>query len=286
MDNVNAFDSFNEFFSNHPDVQLDEILHLSESLRYYRRLNGKTLNDICSITSYKKLCQVAAELEINRYKDYTVDVLKSMMIEKFTLSFARSNKDTNTASEVITSEDELIIQAPLELGAPFEISKDDEIDITECMKYCDIEFEEDNNGDLVIPTESSIIDFLRPTIRLVYKKMYRSLKFYKGRYYQYINTKWEKIDSLDDVMYELFMVLCKNSSTLNKDLQQMYLFINKNNKLKTRIRNVLLKSMDQTIKANSNVNLLQSCNEPKEYNTEQKMSTEEDVCRTTTKKAR
>ena len=145
------------------------------------------------------------------------------------------------------------------------------------MKYCDIEFEEDNNGDLVIPTESSIIDFLRPTICLVYKKMYRSLKFYKGRYYQYINTKWEKIDSLDDVMYELFMVLCKNSSTLNKDLQQMYLFINKNNKMKTRIRNVLLKSMDQTIKANSNVNLLQSCNEPREYETEQKKSTEEEV---------
>ena len=44
-----------------------------------------------------------------------------------------------------------------------------------------------------------------------------------------------------------------------------------------RIRNVLLKSMDQTIKANSNVNLLQSCNEPKEYEIEQKMSTEEEV---------
>jgi len=74
------------------------------------------------------------------------------------------------------------------------------------------------------------------------------------------------------------MVLCKNSSTLNNDLQQMYFFINKNNKMKMRIRNVLLKSMDQTIKANSNVNLLQSCNEPKEYDTEQKMSTEEEVC--------
>ena len=219
---------------------------------------------------------MAAELEINRYKDYTVDLLKSM-IEKFTLCFGRSKKDTNTPSDVITSEDELIIQAPLELGAPYEMSNNDEINITECMKYCDMEFEEDNNGDLVIPTESSIIDFLRPTIRLVYKKMYRSLKFYKGRYYQYINTKWEKIDSLDDVMYELFMVLCKNSSTLNNDLQQMYFFINKNDKLKKRIRNVLLKSMDQTMKANSNVNVLQSCNKPKEYETEQKKSTEEEV---------
>ena len=35
--------------------------------------------------------------------------------------------------------------------------------------------------------------------------------------------------------------------------------------------------MDQMIKANSNVNVLQSCNEPTEYETEQKMSTEEEV---------
>ena len=104
MDNLNAFDSLNEFFSSHPDVQLDELLHLSESLRYYKRLNANTLNDIYTITSYKKLCKVAAELEINRYKDYTVNVLKSMMIEKFSASFARRNNATEVPLVIITSE--------------------------------------------------------------------------------------------------------------------------------------------------------------------------------------
>ena len=35
--------------------------------------------------------------------------------------------------------------------------------------------------------------------------------------------------------------------------------------------------MDQMIKANLNVNVLQSCNELKEYETEQKISTQEEV---------
>ena len=96
----------------------------------------------------------------------------------------------------------------------------DEIDITECMKYCDIEFEEDKNGELAIPTESSMSDFLRPTIRLVYKKMCRSLKFYKGRHYPEVcRKKMEMIDLLEDVTNELFMVVCKNSRTLNNELE-------------------------------------------------------------------
>ena len=95
MDNLNAFDSFEEFFTAHPETHLDEILHLSELARYYKRLNGKTLDDICAITSYRQLCTVASELEINRYKTYKVSVLRSMMIEKYKLVFAKRNKLTN-----------------------------------------------------------------------------------------------------------------------------------------------------------------------------------------------
>ena len=62
------------------------------------------------------------------------------------------------------------------------------------MQWFDIEFEEDKNGDFTIPTQSTIVDFMRPTIRFVYKKMYGSLKWYKGRYYQYIEKKWDLIE--------------------------------------------------------------------------------------------
>ena len=83
----------------------------------------------------------------------------------------------------------------------------DEINITKCMKYCDIEFEEDKNRELEKPTKRIMTDFHNPTIRLVYKKMYRSLKFYEGRY--------------------LFMIVSFNSRTLNNDLEKTYSFIDK-----------------------------------------------------------
>ena len=56
------------------------------------------MDEICAITNYKQLCAVATELEINRYKDYTVSVLRSMMIEKYKLVFARRNQQTNVTA--------------------------------------------------------------------------------------------------------------------------------------------------------------------------------------------
>ena len=72
---------------------------MSESARYYKHLNGKTFKDICAITNYKQLWTVASQLEINRCKDYTVDVPWSMMIEKYKVVFARRNKETNVTAQ-------------------------------------------------------------------------------------------------------------------------------------------------------------------------------------------
>ena len=109
------------------------------------------------------MCTIAAELEINRYKDYAVDVLRSMIIEKFNVVFARRNVKIDIAK---TNVHEKMIQAPLESDVPYEISSRDEIDITECLKNCDIEFIEDKNRD-TIPIESTMTDFLRPTQSLL-----------------------------------------------------------------------------------------------------------------------
>ena len=110
MENIYNFDIFDEFFSLHPDVHVNEILQLSEASRYYQRLQGKTLNDICAIESYKKLCLVASELEIFRYKDYPVNTLRAMVIDKYQSVF--SVKHCEASVPRITNEDEIIIQAP------------------------------------------------------------------------------------------------------------------------------------------------------------------------------
>ena len=102
-------------------MHVNEILQLSEASRYYQRLQGKTLNDICAIDGYKKLCLVASEMEILRYKDYPVNILRSMIIDKFQRVFSVKHCDTSVPCARITNEDETIIQAPLILGEPFEI---------------------------------------------------------------------------------------------------------------------------------------------------------------------
>ena len=91
MDTINAFDSFNQFFSSHPDVQWDELLHLSESLRYYHRLNGKTLDDITRImkNDYRQVYKIAGELEIFRYSDHSLPKQRSLIIEKFNAVFSK-----------------------------------------------------------------------------------------------------------------------------------------------------------------------------------------------------
>ena len=253
MENIYNFDIFDEFFSLHPDVHVNEILQLSEASRYYQRLQGKTLNDICAIESYKKLCLVASELEIFRYKDYPVNTLRAMIIDKFQSVF--SVKHSEASVPRITNEDEIIIQAPLLLGEPFEISVHDEIDLSECMQWFDIEFEEDKNGDFTIPTQSTIVDFMRPTICFDYKKMYRSLKWYKGRYYQYIGNKWDLIESLEDVTRDLFLIICNNTRTMNNEIAKMYNYIESHDKIKTRIRRILLKNTEMTVKTHSSVDV-------------------------------
>ena len=55
-------------------------------------------------------CAVADE--INRYKDSAVVVLRSMIVKNS--HFPLQEEDTNIPCIVITSEDQLIIQAPLD----------------------------------------------------------------------------------------------------------------------------------------------------------------------------
>ena len=78
-----------DFFKKHGDVEMNELLEIAEALRYYRRLNGKTLDEIRVKTSYKRLCEVASELEIPKYKTHNVDVLRTMIIDKFNSVFSR-----------------------------------------------------------------------------------------------------------------------------------------------------------------------------------------------------
>ena len=87
--NTQEFSVLTDFFNKHGDVDMKELLEIAEALRYYRCLNGKTLDEIRVITSYKRLCEVASELEIPKYKTHTVDVLRTIIIDKFNNVFGQ-----------------------------------------------------------------------------------------------------------------------------------------------------------------------------------------------------
>ena len=82
MNNICTFDIFNDFFTLHPDVDESELADVSEAYRYYQKLQGKTIKEIQEVHIYKKLCIIAGQLEIFRYKDYPVHILQSLVSDK------------------------------------------------------------------------------------------------------------------------------------------------------------------------------------------------------------
>ena len=75
----------------------------------------------------------------------------------------------------------------------------------------------------------------------------------------------------------MFDIVRKNTKTLNEDFKKMYTFIDNHNKVYVHIRNKLEKSLEKTVKLNSKVNLLDSCNEQEERVIEQEMSADDSV---------
>ena len=252
---VTGYGIFANFFKKHPDVTFGEIMELYEAVRIYQRIDGKTIHDISNVKHTNDVYKIASELEIFRYKDYHVPLLRRMIIDKFHSIF--STQECNS-DQIITNAytEEFFIQAPLLLGPPYEITINDEVDFSECVPDSIIEFKEENNDELyTIPKESSVYDFMCPMIRDCYKKMYRCLKYYKAKYYRYVGTEWILIDSLDDVTKELFIVICNNTRTLNNDLEKMYLYIERNDKFKQKLRKLLTKNMVKTVKTYSELDM-------------------------------
>ena len=253
MDTIHLFGVLDTFFTSHPDVQLDELLALNDAIRYYKRLGGKSLKDIDRIKTDRKLCVVASELEIVRYKQHSHQVLMQLVTEKFNRVFNNSNTQSiqNTMYRVDVSDDELI-QAPLLLGPPVEICVTDDCEVSEYVQCNDIEFVEDCNGYDTVPVQSTVLDFLRPTLRSVYKNVYRNLKWYKGRYYQYTRRSgWFLIESLEEVTKDLFSVVCNNTRNMSPDLNKLYLYVERNDKFRMMLRRVLLKNLEATVKTHS-----------------------------------
>ena len=89
MDKINQFKIFQIFLSKYVDVTLEDLLKMERALYYYKRLNGKTLDDITSLMSkdYRQVTKIAGELEVFRYSDHPLPKQRVMIVEKFNSIF-------------------------------------------------------------------------------------------------------------------------------------------------------------------------------------------------------
>ena len=71
-----------EFQCTYPNVRFDEILNIIDVLRVYKKLNGKTLEDVSNLKS-GDLYKTATEIEIPYNHNIPLPKLKIMIPEKF-----------------------------------------------------------------------------------------------------------------------------------------------------------------------------------------------------------
>ena len=232
-----------------PQTSIEQLFALEDAIHYAKRLQGKTLNDIYTVKTERALYSIASALEIVAYTSKSKKQLRELCIEKYNRVF---NSVENTESPVLTDIDEMIIQAELEIGPPAHLTSSDEHQLRDYIMECDIQFEKDKN-DNDIPTQTSIWDFFRPTVSTLYKGFYRNLKFYKGRYYQFMATdnKWHQIDSLEEPIKDLFMVVLTNMRSIDTVMMNVFEFVEKRDKLIQWLRRKVLKSMEHVIKLHS-----------------------------------
>ena len=97
---VASFKKLCKYTLQHPDANLDELVSISEAIRYYKRLKGKTLQDIkdAMAANYKQVAIIASELEIRNYKTVKLPVLRQMVIDKFNEIFDDDISSVTTPS--------------------------------------------------------------------------------------------------------------------------------------------------------------------------------------------
>ena len=210
---------------------------------YALRLQGKTLQDIQSTDTVRALFPFASALLVPEYMHKKKHILKQEIIEKFNSIFHSTETVTNEATDAQN------IQSALVIGPPCDY--DNQLpDLSLCTEKRPIEFQYNKDGYRV-PTESTILQFFMYTCEYLYCHVYRHLKYYKHRYYQYKETgttsPWTLIVSLDDPVLDLYGII-GNSVDSSSDHGRMLSFLDDNDKIKLRVQKCMVKYMEKKVR--------------------------------------
>ena len=241
---MSAYPPLQAFLESNQGTTIDQLFALEDSIRYAKRLKGKTLRDINFVQTKRELDRIASALEISQYTWKSKTELRQLISERYNSIF---HSDKTQAEETLTDADEINIQTDLMLESPCTLNTNDEHDLKDYVSEWDVTFEEDKFGNDV-PTQSSTWDFFRPTITVLYKKKYRCLKTYKGRYYQFSEDKWNIIDSLEEPSKDLCNVVFNNMRLLDRSMMTLFVYIDRHDRFKQWLRKILQKHLQNIVK--------------------------------------
>ena len=74
------------------------------------------------------------------------------------------------------------------------------------------------------------------------------MKTYKGNYYQFINNKWNVIDSLEEPSKDLCNVIINNMRLLDKNMMALFVYMDKHDKLKLWLRKKVQNHLQNIVK--------------------------------------
>ena len=182
-------------------------------------------------------------------------VLKPETINAFNAIFQYT--PTTVAPVVIEAQDTKNIQAHLQLGPPsdYDTTIPQDISIYIDMRPIDIVLKNDQK----VPTESSVMHFLKCVSSHLYCEVYRNLKYYKHKYYQFKDMgdndkSWKLVVSLEDAIIGLYDIINKNVSPCSSH-DFMFTFLDANDKMKIHIQKQLIRHMEKTVQTFSDLNV-------------------------------
>ena len=252
---LHKYTKLQDFLKDYPDVSPERLLSIADSLYYASKLLGKTVQDIEEANTEIKLHPISRILHVPNYKHKNKNLVKTETINAFNAIFQYT--PTTIPPVVIEAQDTKNIQAPLQLGPPsdYDTTTPQDISFYIDMRPIDIVLKNDQK----VPTESSIMHFLKRVSSHLYCEVYRNLKYYKHKYYQYKDMgdndrSWKLVVSLEDAIIELYDIINKNVHPCSSH-DFMFTFLDENDKVKIQIQKQLLRHMEKTVQTFSDLNV-------------------------------
>ena len=132
--------------------------------------------------------------------------------------------EQNVIVPTLTPYDHTVIQLPLSIGPPQEFDVMEPIDLDQYTSTYLIDTIQVK--DQMVPSQYSILEFMKFTMHELYRTKYRNMKLYKGRYYEYFEQEnWTLISTIDQPVKELCDIIERNVNT--KEHRDMFNYMQK-----------------------------------------------------------